>query len=209
MGRLASYHPTDLRLRKVLRDGRAGPGRCCYPRPPQRVRRRCKRERAERPSGSFAIDLARVSRAAGQSGGCGGGYGANVVVSSTTRASRADLRAASMISDVPGPSDAGLETSRRCSTREARPASTIARGGERGSLGCRARRVQRLGATARNGWGRGPVRTSTTTSATSSPVRDGPQSNPLWAEVCSDCGEPYDQPGLVSRCKNRHQQVSH
>ena len=29
-----------------------------------------------RPSGSFAIDLARVSRAAGQSGGCGGGYGA-------------------------------------------------------------------------------------------------------------------------------------
>ena len=32
---------------------------------------------------------------------------------------------------------------------------------------------------------------------------------PLWAEVCSDCGEPCDQPGLVSRCKDRHQQVSH
>ena len=63
--------------------------------------------------------------------------------------------------------------------------------------------------TARNGWGRGPVRTSTTTTANSSPVRDGPQSNPLWAEVCSDCGEPYEQPGLVSRCTDRHQQVSH
>jgi putative DNA primase/helicase len=63
--------------------------------------------------------------------------------------------------------------------------------------------------TARNGWGRGPVRTSTTTPANSSPVRDGPQSNPLWAEVCSDCGEPYEQPGLVSRCTDRHQQVSH
>ena len=84
-----------------------------------------------RLSGSFAIDLARVSRAAGQSGGCGGGYG-NVVVSSTTRASRADLRAASMTSRTcraRSPLVTGTvpdsRQSRRCSTREARPMSTV------------------------------------------------------------------------------------
>ena len=25
--------------------------------------------------------------------------------------------------------------------------------------------------------------------------------------ICADCGEPYDQPGLVSRCKPRHQRI--
>jgi len=42
--------------------------------------------------------------------------------------------------------------------------------------------------------------------------RDGPQSNPLWSAPpfipgtanCLDCGEPYDQPGFTSRCRERH-----
>ena len=85
-----------------------------------------------RLSGSFAIDLARVSRAAGQSGGCGGGYG-NVVVSS----------------NLPGPipardrDGAGLETVEEMLDQGGTSYvdRAIARGGERCSLGCRARRV--------------------------------------------------------------------
>lgn len=26
--------------------------------------------------------------------------------------------------------------------------------------------------------------------------------------ICADCGEPYNNPGLVSRCKKRHQRVT-
>ena len=229
MGRLASDHPTDLHLRKVLRDGRAGPGRCCYPRPPQRVHRRCKRERAQ-----ASLRLIRYRPCPGQPGGWAewrmrrGLYG-NVVVSSTTRASRADLRAASMISRTcraRSPARdrdcAGLETVEEMLDQGGTSYvdRAIARGGERCSLGCRARRVTdpatgaghegvpgvepgsvqtfgrdlravipRLEVTrpcadddcrvrhfqgvklriARNGWGRGPVRTSTATPATSSP----------------------------------------
>ncbi len=33
----------------------------------------------------------------------------------------------------------------------------------------------------------------------------GRRPSPLWAEVCQDCGEPYDQPGLTSRCRGNHE----
>ena len=73
-----------------------------------------------------------------------------MVVSSTTRASRADLRVASMISRtcrarspfVTG-DGAGLETVEEMLDQGGTSYvdRAIARGGERGSLGCRARRV--------------------------------------------------------------------
>ena len=69
-----------------------------------------------------------------------------MVVSSTTRASRADLRAASVTSRTcraRGRDGAGLETVEEMLDQGGTSYvdRAIAGGGERGSLGCRARRV--------------------------------------------------------------------
>lgn len=39
---------------------------------------------------------------------------------------------------------------------------------------------------------------------------DNPDKPVLFAStnICADCGEPYDQPGLVSRCRKRHERVT-
>jgi hypothetical protein len=150
MRRLASYHPTDLRLRKVLRDGRAGPGRCCYPRPPQRVHRRCKRERAE-----ASVRLIRYRPCPGQPGSwaewrmrrglwrkCGRQLD-DASLACGPACGQHDLQ------NVPGPipardrDGAGLETVEEMLDQGGTSYvdRAIARGGERGSLGCRARRV--------------------------------------------------------------------
>jgi putative DNA primase/helicase len=56
--------------------------------------------------------------------------------------------------------------------------------------------------TIHNGQDCGPLRTTTPNQG---PVRDGPRPEPLWAGVCMDCGERYDQPGFTGRCRDRHE----